>query len=197
MGITGLPGADALRRALHAYPAVVARQGVERLPELDAWYREELPELIASRSPARITRDELVRATEWKMARGVWRAPNLVLVRGNPATAVEEASIRALAAVPDPRRPIAELSTLKGVGAATASAIAAAAAPDVYPFFDEIVAAQLPELGRLSWTIGYYLRYAEAMRSAADRLGGEWSASSLERALWAHAGGKAGDPAGP
>ncbi|HEY0037575.1 MAG TPA: hypothetical protein VGB66_12850, partial [Longimicrobium sp.] len=119
--------------ALDAYEAVVAAQGVARLGELDRWYRTELPGTIASRNPKHATHDELVRATEWKMARGVWRARNLVLVRGNSPDDVEKASTRALAAVPDPRVPIALMAELAGVGPATASAIAAAAAPETYP----------------------------------------------------------------
>ncbi|HEX2191148.1 MAG TPA: hypothetical protein VHG51_19725, partial [Longimicrobiaceae bacterium] len=113
-----LPDPRTLRRALDDYPAVVERQGVARLPELDRWYREELPGLIAARTPAHLTLPELVRLTEWKMARGVWRAPNLVLVRGNDPAAVEERSAAALALVPHPTAPIRELARLDGVGPA-------------------------------------------------------------------------------
>lgn len=192
MTTKALPDLNALRAALDRYDAVIAEQGVERLPELDRWYREELPGLIASRRPRHLKHEELVRLTEWKMARGVWRARNLVLVRGNDPTAVEESSAAALARIPDPTGPISVLAKLKGVGPATASAAAAAAAPDIYPFFDEIVAAQLPGLGEVKWTLGYYGRYADALRAAADRFGGDWTPVTVERALWAYAGGKAG-----
>lgn len=192
MTTKALPDPKALRAALDRYDAVIAEQGVERLPELDRWYREELPGLIASRRPRHLKHEELVRLTEWKMARGVWRARNLVLVRGNEPAAVEESSAAALARIPDPTGPISVLAKLKGVGPATASAAAAAAAPDIYPFFDEIVAAQLPGLGEVKWTLGYYGRYADALRDAASRFGGDWTPVTVERALWAHAGGKAG-----
>ncbi len=187
-----LPDLKTLRRALDDYTAVVERQGVARLPELDRWYRDDLPGLIAARAPAHVTHAELVRLTEWKMARGVWRAPNLVLVRGNDPALVEETSTAALARIPHPTAPVSELAKLRGVGPATASAAAAAAAPEIYPFFDELVAAQLPGLGPVAWTLGYYTRYADALRSAARELGGEWTPVLLERALWAHVGGKAG-----
>jgi len=42
------------RAALDAYESVVARQGVERLPELDRWYRDELPASIGAREPAHV-----------------------------------------------------------------------------------------------------------------------------------------------
>lgn len=184
--------AATLRRALESYEDVVARQGVAKLPERDRWYHEELPRVIASRSVAHVTLPELVRVTEWKMARGEWRARNLVLVRGNEAKAVVETSTDAIAKIPHPTKPISTLAKLAGVGPATASAVIAATAPDFYPFFDELVATQLPELGKVAWTLGYYARYAEALRERARRLGGDWTPVKLERALWSLAGGKAG-----
>lgn len=180
------------RAALDSYDAVVARQGVARLPELDRWFRGELPGLVAARRPPHVTLPELVRLTEWKMARGVWRAPNLVLVRSNPADVVVKTSSAALAAVPHPTTPIATLAKLKGVGPATASAVASAFAPETYPFFDELVAAQVPDLGAVAWTMAYYRRYADALRARAVALGDPWTPSLVERALWAQSGGKAG-----
>jgi hypothetical protein len=126
------------------------------------------------------------------MARGVWRAPNLVRVRGIDPDVVVETSTKALEKVPHPTAPITVLATLDGVGPATASAVAAATAPDLYPFFDELVAAQIPGLGKVTWTHGYYARYAAALRERATQLGPDWTPVLLERALWAHAGGKAG-----
>lgn len=181
----------AWRGALDAYPAVIAAQGVARLAERDAWYRVELPAALASREPVSVTLDELVRIVEWKMARGVWRARNLALVRSNAEEQVAATSQAALAAIPHPTAPIATLARLAGVGPATASAVAAAAAPAHYPFFDEIVGAQVPGLGRLDFNMKYYVAYAAALRARADRLGPEWTATDVERALWSHAGGKA------
>jgi hypothetical protein len=178
--------------ALARYDEVIARQGVARLPELDRWYHAELPAAIAGRAPARCTHAELVRVTEWKMARGVWRARNLVLVRGNDAARVEEVSAAALAKAPHPTAPISTLAELDGVGPATASAVAAAAAPEVYPFFDELVAAAVGTLGPVAFTLAYYARYAAALRERAARLGGAWTPARVERALWADRGGKAG-----
>ena len=180
------------KATLASYDAVVERQGVAALGELDRWYRDELPGAIAARRKPHVTHGEIVRATEWKMARGVWRARNLVLVKGNDPKLVIETSTDALAKVPHPAAPIAALAELAGVGPATASAIAAAASPETYPFFDELVAAQVPRLGEVAWTLGFYRRYAEALRARAAELGGRWTPVMLERALWAHVGGKAG-----
>lgn len=178
--------------ALEAYGSVIDRQDSARLAELDRWYHDELGPTLRKRAPKHLTGEELARLTEWKMARGVWRARNLVLVRGNENDLVVETSARGLARIPDPRAPIAALAELSGVGPATASAVAAAAEPSVYPFFDELVAAQIPGLGAVAFTIPYYLRYAEAIRERARELGADWTPASVEQALWSNSGGKAG-----
>lgn len=182
---------DAWHQALVRYEDVVARQGAAKLAEIDRWYRDTLPGAIASRTPAHVTHDELVALTEWKMARGVWRAPNLILVRGNSPEQVVAVSAAALALVPHPTKPVATLATLAGVGPATASAVTAAYMPAVYPFFDELVAAQVPSLGKVAWTLGYYATYAAALRARAEQLGADWTPEMAARALWAHVGGKA------
>ena len=178
--------------ALSRYEEVITKQEVAKLPDLDAWYRDGLPSAIASRKVPHVTHDELVRLTEWKMARGVWRAPNLVLVKGNAPDVVVSTSSAALAKIPHETAPISTLAKLDGVGPATASAVAAAFAPEVYPFFDELVAAQVPALGKVAWTLGYYARYAAALRERASSLGNDWTPVLVERALWAHVGGKTG-----
>lgn len=175
--------------AADAYPAALAARPGSGLPALDAWYQHEWPGGLAARTPAYITVDELVRVTSWKMQRGVWRARNRALVAGNAPATVEETSRAAFAAIPDPRRPLTLLSTLAGVGPATASAVLAALRPDLYPFFDEQVAAQIPALGPVAFTLPYYIRYAAALRAEAVRLTGicphqPWTAHALSQALW-------------
>ena len=178
--------------ALGRYVSVIAKQEVPKLPARDEWYREEFTPALAKREPKDITKDEMVRVTEWKMARGVWRAPNLVLVRSNAPELVREASDAAFALVPHFTKPIAKLATLAGVGPATASAVFAVSHPEIYPFFDELVAQQVQGLGEVAWTLGYYAKYAAALRERAGLLGGGWSAGMVERALWTNCGGKAG-----
>ena len=47
----------------------------------------------------------------------------------------------------------------------------------------------------MKWTLGYYAKYAEALRERAHALGGDWTPVLVERAVWASVGGKAGDAA--
>ncbi|HYP19301.1 MAG TPA: hypothetical protein VEY08_04435 [Chloroflexia bacterium] len=185
----------AWHQALDSYSQVVRAQDASGLEELDLWYREELPGLLASRTPPYVTRDELVRATRWKMKRSVWRQRNLLLVEGNSESDVEQTSREALAAVPDPRKPVSLLVRLAGVGPATASAVLSAHSPQVYPFFDELVAGQMPGLGEVAFTAPFYYRYAEMLRTLAIELNEicmhhEWAASDLSQALWSASGGK-------
>ena len=186
------PSLTAWTTALDAYASVIAAQAVAKLPELDAWYCDELPGLISSRRLVHVTSPELVRVTEWKMHRGVWRAPNLVRVKSNAAETVIETTVRGFGKVPHPTQPIGEIASLDGVGPATASALVAALLPTVYPFFDELVAAQVPDLGAVKWTLGYYAKYAERLRARASELGASWTPVMVERALWSHVGGKTG-----
>lgn len=59
-------------------------------------------------------------------------------------TVVESASRKAFATLPDLSKAITELTVLKGVGPATASAVLAAYAPDVAPFMsDEVGSSSL------------------------------------------------------
>jgi hypothetical protein len=180
--------AEPWREALEHYPDAVASMGSERLTSLDRWYREELPGAIAARQRPHVTLPELVRLTEWKMARGVWRGPNLARVRSNDPNDVVALSADALDHIPHERQPIAGLMKLDGVGPATASAVVAAVAPARYPFLDDDVAAQIPGLGPVAWTLAYYVRYAEALRQRANILGGEWTPVMVERALWSDHG---------
>lgn len=182
----------AWQAALARYDEVVEAQGVKPLPALDHWYRDELPAAIAARKTPHVTHDEMVRLTEWKMARGIWRPRNLALVRGNAPALVEKTSTTALARIPHPSAPITMLAELAGVGPATASAVASAAAPEIYPFFDELVAARIPGMGQVTFTPREYARYADALRERAAKLGPSWTPTMVERAVWADVGGKAG-----
>jgi hypothetical protein len=178
------------RAALDAYPEVIVRQGARDLARLDGWYRADLPEAIQRRTPPFLEPDELVDAVRWKMVRGEWRPRNLALVRGNHSATVRATSQRAFALAPDPRKPLAALSELAGVGPATASAVLAAYRPDLYPFLDDVVAAAVPELEEPRFTLAYYVRYAEALHQRAEELGPGWTSHSVGLALWSASGGK-------
>jgi hypothetical protein len=181
----------AWQAALDGYPAVVEAQHVAGLTELDAWFLNDLPGRLARRHPAYLEPDELQDVVRWKMKRGEWRARNLALVQGNREDDVRDRTQRAFGLVPDPRKPVAEVAELAGVGPATASAVLAAYRPDLYPFLDELVGTPITDLGPPKFTLPYYLRYALALRERATALGTPWDAQRVGLALWSASGGKA------
>ena len=153
-----------------AYARVLEATGGARLVELDRWYHDDLPGLLVARRPAWLSLDELVEVVQWKLHRGTYRARNLALARQNTEEEVVAASRAAFAAVPHPTTPVTRLSVLKGIGPATASAVLAAARPDVYPFFDDVAAAAIPDLGQVQYTVKGYARFAERLRERAALL---------------------------
>lgn len=81
---------------------------------------------------------------------------------------------------------IADLSEIKGVGAATASAALAAFAPAAAPFFDSPMADQIADLGTCEYTDKFYLTYAAQLLAKARALGPDWTAHAVSQALWAN-----------
>src|SRR3954447_8156732 len=159
-GGVGGEGDGGLKRVGGGVGFLVA-EGNERLTRLDGWYGFELPAALGARHESYITLEELERITAWKMTRGVWRERNRQLVRSNDPEEVKRLSKQAFSEAPDLRKPVGTLSALAGVGPATASAVLAAYAPKLYPFFDELVAAQIPGLGPVAFTAKYYAAYVE------------------------------------
>lgn len=128
------------REALFSYDAAIKNLGKTNLITLDDFYRKELPDLLHRRDPdPYITTHELSRLMEWKLARGKWRPRLLSFVSSLDDAVVRDASRKAFASFPDVSKAISELTVLKGVGPATASAVLAAYAPDLAPFMSDEV----------------------------------------------------------
>uniref|UniRef100_A0A0D9VYJ0 Uncharacterized protein n=1 Tax=Leersia perrieri TaxID=77586 RepID=A0A0D9VYJ0_9ORYZ len=182
--------AVAWRAALAEYDGRLAALGKADLVEVDAFYRHDLPRLLHGRDPEPyLAKPELVRLLQWKLSRGKWRPRLMDFVNSLEDAVVEPASRKAFAALPDLRKAITELTVLKGVGPATASAVLAAYAPDVAPFMsDEAMVAALGNAKE--YTLKQYLAFAEKLQTKSKELssGGEiFTPSDVERALWSSA----------
>lgn len=192
-------------KARGEYETLILAHAVNQLLEIDAWYRTELPDLIAGRKPAYVTKDEFLEILRWKMKRGDWREGNRLRIVNTDGKVIKQAALDAFAAARDVpeteetnskvyKKPIQILSELDGVGPATASAVLAPYRPDLYPFFDEWIAKQIPSLGKVAFTPSYYWKYAEALRGKARELqkkcGDAWNAHAVGQALWVASGGK-------
>uniref|UniRef100_A0A1D1ZF73 Ena/VASP-like protein n=1 Tax=Anthurium amnicola TaxID=1678845 RepID=A0A1D1ZF73_9ARAE len=184
----------AWREALSSYPATLESLQKPHLLPLDDFYRDQLPLLLRQRDPDPfITKPELSQLMQWKLSRGKWRPRLQDFVSKLEETQVESASRKAFRSLPDLSKAVSELTVLKGVGPATASAVIAAYAPDVAPFMsDEAMVAALGN--KKEYTLKQYLVFAKKLQEKSKELCKEecnFTASDVERALWSfNVGGK-------
>ncbi|XP_074135881.1 uncharacterized protein LOC141549818 isoform X2 [Sminthopsis crassicaudata] len=176
---------------LGCYKDVVrAREGKTRkLVALDAWYQEELPVSIRERKDKYLTRDELVKLMEWKLTRGKFRPRLQNLVATNTEELVKQCTAAAFSLLPNVEAAITELSQLKAVGPATASAILTAGAPETTAFMADEAVAAVPGLPVLQYTLKHYILYLDKIRACAKRLNqvdasAEWTPHQIEMCLW-------------
>lgn len=180
------------KEALSSYSARIVSLNKPQLVSLDDFYCNQLPALIRQRNPnPYITTSELSKLMQWKLTRGKWRPRLLDFVSSLDEALVKSASQKAFQSLPDISKAISELTVLKGVGPATASALLAAYAPDVAPFMsDEAMVAALGN--SKDYTLKQYLVFADKLQNKARELsveGDSYTPSDVERALWSSAVG--------
>ncbi|KAJ7030039.1 hypothetical protein C8F04DRAFT_1264386 [Mycena alexandri] len=205
---TDFPSAALLTRALEQYPHALSLRSKEhtkapnQLTDLDTWLTDTengLLSKIASSQP--VSKNDMTSLMKWKLSRGKSRPTLLGLVAANPESlilkatstslkAVREANLdldRALLALPDACK-------MKGIGAATASALLTLQAPHLLPFMsDEAASFFSRTLGAIKYTDPFYKKFAAAMVAEVQQLNAEssgpdsqvWDSMNLERALFA------------
>lgn len=168
----------------------------ETLLKLDKWFQNDLPKKIKSRGKeAHITHEELVQTIKWKLARGKFR-PRLkdLITMNTPRMVVQESkkSFRNLFKRNDLEAAIQSLSSLKGVGPAMASAVIAAAAPEIAPFMADECLLSMPDIEGIDYTMKEYMKYVEKTRECVERLNSQsqgsptWTPHKVELAIWTH-----------
>ncbi|CAA7393778.1 unnamed protein product [Spirodela intermedia] len=194
MDLMGCSKVGAWREALSSYQASLESLHKPELLPLDDFYQNQLPLLLKQRDPEPyMSKPELSKLMQWKLSRGKWRPRLQDFVSKLEETQVESASRRAFGALPDLSKAISELTTLKGVGPATASAVLAAYAPDLGPFMSD--EAMMAALGNKEYTLKQYLAFARKLQKKAKELteeGCPFTASDVERALWSFSVGRQG-----
>ncbi|XP_059635066.1 uncharacterized protein LOC132277269 isoform X2 [Cornus florida] len=157
------------KEALSSYNAHIRSLNKQKpnLLSLDDFYQNQLPPLIRQRNPnPYITKPDLSKLMQWKLTRGKWRPRLLDFVSSLDETVVESASQKAFQSLPDISKAVSELTVLKGVGPATASAVLAAYAPDVAPFMSD--EAMLAALGNSKdYTLKQYLVFVDKLQAKA------------------------------
>jgi ribosomal protein S13 len=90
---------------------------------------------------------------------------------------------KAFRKLPNIEQAITALSNLKGVGTTMASALIAAASPDIAPFMADEVLKAIPDIEGIDYTAREYLKFVTHIESTRNRLnsecnGDEWTAHS-------------------
>ncbi|XP_072337853.1 uncharacterized protein [Scyliorhinus torazame] len=160
-----------------------------KLAALDKWYQEELPRAVSGRTEKYLTHAELVQLMEWKLTRGKFRPTLQQMVRSNSSDAVEACTRRAFKLLPDISAAIAEISKLKAVGPATASAVLVAGAPQLIAFMADEAVESIPGLVPIKYTLKHYILYLDKVRECAKRLNKndlvkDWTPHRIEQCLW-------------
>ncbi|GBP29730.1 hypothetical protein EVAR_13654_1 [Eumeta japonica] len=166
----------------------------EELIKLDNWYQNELPKKIKSRGKeAHMIHEELVQLMKWKQARGRFYPQLSYLIKVNTPRAVMQETKKAFKKLPNIESAMTALSNLKGVGTATASALLAAACPEIAPFMADECLQAIPEMEGSDYTAKEYLNFVNHIKNACDRLnkeqngcGKKWSPHMVELAVWTH-----------
>ncbi|KAJ3162487.1 hypothetical protein HDU86_004969 [Geranomyces michiganensis] len=161
-----------------------------KLAALDSWVFGKFAE--SAREIGQMSADNLAELMQWKLLRGKFRPTLLAQVKANSNQSVVSASKAAFTKLQEnkPLEALAELSKLKGVGPATASAILSAHSPDVPFMSDESLATIYPPT-KIPYTVAAYKKLLASLTEQADELNkeepdGRWTPGMVQRAIWAY-----------
>ncbi|KAI5360321.1 putative DNA glycosylase [Septoria linicola] len=175
---------------LEHYPHVVPA----RASEYEFRRYTQIPQTIAARKvkhEAQLGKTEVVVLVDWKLAHGTFRPKLKQLVQSNPPDVVEKTTAAAFASFDgspeNVKSSLAELSTLKGIGPATASLLLSVAFPDQVPFFsDELFRWAFWEEGKgkgwdrsIKYTPKEYLELYSKVQEVRNKHG--WPAANIEK----------------
>ncbi|XP_039754221.1 uncharacterized protein LOC120629359 isoform X2 [Pararge aegeria] len=137
--------------------------------------------------------EELVQLMKWKQGRGKFYPQLSFLIKVNTPRAVMQVTKKAFKKLPNIESAMTALSSLKGVGTATASALLAAASPEIAPFMADECIQAIPEMEGSDYTAKEYLNFVKHIQNVCDRLnkeqngcGKKWSPHMVELSLWTH-----------
>ncbi|XP_066539772.1 uncharacterized protein zgc:112496 [Hoplias malabaricus] len=163
-----------------------------KLLPLEKWYQEELPMTISARTEPYLTHTELVKLMEWKLTRGKFRPRLQQLVGSNSEETVLSCTKKAFRLLPNVQSAIEELSTLKGLGPATASAVLAAGAPEEVAFMADEAVESIADLRPVQYTAKHYNLFLQRILQRSKQLNKvdseqNWTPHKVELCLWAWA----------
>ncbi|XP_065066009.1 uncharacterized protein LOC135691933 [Rhopilema esculentum] len=183
---------DIWRSRLNQYAPVMKKKAEDKkkkeLSDLDSWFQTDLPDAIAARCPRHITKDEITKLMKWKLMRGKFRPRLTELIQQNTEKDVKLVSEKAFSNAGNVSVAIKELSKLKGVGPATASAIMCAANPEQFAFMADEAMSSIPSF-KVDYTLPHYQKFMKILTDKAMLLNKkenqfEWTPHKVELALW-------------
>jgi len=190
---------------LNKYEIAIERVSINKkkpeLTQLDKWLWNDLKNNVYDRNKKKLlngyylTKKELLDIMKWKLIRGQFR-PLLKLVDSNPTKLVilhTSKALNILCYLDDKdnwKNALKELTTLKGIGVATASIILALFNPNLCPFMSDEVIESVYD-GKRDYTIGVYtsiqlklINKMHIMNANSDIV---WNAEMIGKALWTSA----------
>jgi hypothetical protein len=138
----------------------------------------------ASNDTPVLIKKELIQVIQWKFSIGKWR-PLMKYIEQNSESDVEKISSSSFgkAQQGDIEAAVSEMSRLKGVGPASASASLSMYRPDLFVFMADEVIDSLYN-GKRDYTLPIYLKVNDKCIEIANQLGDDWTARRVGRALW-------------
>lgn len=174
-------------KALQSREALKNKTG---LVDLDHFLWHELPEALSQRKEQYITKAEYSKIVSWKLKRGKWRPRLQKFADEIPDGDIIQASRASFSSLANSkfRQALEELTSLKGCGAATASAILAAGNENMPFMSDEILLETQNQ--QKKYTIPAYLELMHTVQAKATQLSDgdgaqRWTARQVEQAVFA------------
>lgn len=131
-----------------------------------------------------ISKEDLIKIIQWKFAKGKPRQ-YMKYIQANMDEEVKEYSNKAFreANRGEMDAAINEMTKLKGVGVAGASAVLSLYRPDLFCFMDDEVIESLYD-GKRAYTKAIYMKVNEECTKLADSLGEGWTTRRIGMTLW-------------
>lgn len=166
------------------YKAMLAQKGGKELVTMDDFCETLSTKLQDEPS---ISKEDLIKIIQWKFAKGKPRQ-YMKYIKSNTDEEVKDCSNKAFqeADKGDVDAAISEMTKVKGVGAAGASAILSLYRPDLFCFMDDEVIESLYN-GKRAYTKAIYMQVNEECTKLAGALGKRWTTRRVGMALWAAA----------
>jgi hypothetical protein len=163
------------------YKTMMAQKGGKDLVALDDFCETLSTKLQDEPS---ISKEDLIKIIQWKFAKGKPRQ-YMKYIESNTDDEVKDCSSKAFqeADKGDVDAAIIEMTKLKGVGAAGASAILSLHHPDLFCFMDDEVIESLYN-GKRAYTKAVYMQVNEECTKLAAALGKKWTTRRVGMALW-------------